>query len=205
MPRKKSSVRAKRPASIPSQPAEVDIGIRLRHARLTRRLKLRELADAAGCSESLLSKIENGKASPSFPTLRRILGVLGLTMGQLFVKAAEPGIVSRAGERQVLTVHPLRTGAGLKFEQLVPGDEGHLLEGAIQTIPPGTGCATPITHQGEEVGYVIEGTIELTVADQIYQLNAGDSYCFRSDLPHTHKNPGPNVARLIVVNTPPTF
>jgi quercetin dioxygenase-like cupin family protein len=173
---------------------------------VARRLKLRELAEKADCSESLLSKVENGRAMPSFGTLHRILGVLGLTMGQLFVKATEPpGVVFRANERPVLSVHPLRKGAGVKFEQLVPSDRGHLLEGSIQTITPGESRSPLITHEGEEVGYVIEGEIELTVGDNTYRLQAGDSYVFRSHLPHGHRNSGKGIARLIVINTPPTF
>jgi transcriptional regulator with XRE-family HTH domain len=207
MPRKKSALSADQ-QQIDNKPPAVDdhVGVRLRHARMTRRMTLRELAEKAGCSESLLSKIENGRALPSFGTLHRIIGVLGLTMGQLFVKTDGPfGIVSRAGERQALAFHPLRTSVGVIFEQLVPSNQGSLLEGSIQTIAPGAGGDTLITHAGEEVGYVIEGTIELTVDKTTYVLNAGDSCSFRSELPHGLRNPGPNPARVIVINTPPTF
>ncbi|TIV07124.1 MAG: helix-turn-helix transcriptional regulator, partial [Mesorhizobium sp.] len=47
------------------------LGTRLRLARQTRGMTLKTLATAANCSESLLSKIENGKASPSLPMLHR--------------------------------------------------------------------------------------------------------------------------------------
>lgn len=43
------------------------LGTRLKLARQTRGLTLKALSEAANCSESLLSKIENGKASPSCP------------------------------------------------------------------------------------------------------------------------------------------
>jgi transcriptional regulator with XRE-family HTH domain len=39
----------------------------LKLARQTRGLTLKALSEAANCSESLLSKLENGKASPSLP------------------------------------------------------------------------------------------------------------------------------------------
>ena len=55
----------------------VRLGARLRLARQMRGMTLKALADAANCSESLLSKIENGKASPSLPMLHRLVEALG--------------------------------------------------------------------------------------------------------------------------------
>jgi transcriptional regulator with XRE-family HTH domain len=185
---------------------EAHVGIRLRHARISLRMKLRELAEKADCSESLLSKLENGLSLPSFATLQRIIDALGLTMGQLFTAAPAPqSIVSRNGQRSVFPTHRLRPGPDIKLEQLIPYDPAHLLEGSIHLIAPGAGGSGAISHVGEEVFYVIEGAIELSVADETYTLNVGDSAYFRSELPHTYKNLGPETARIIVINTPPTF
>ncbi len=188
------------------RPAEaIQVGVRLRHARMTRRLTLRQLADRAECSESMVSKVENGRALPSLTTLHRICRVLDLTVGQLFGKANEPpGVLTRAGERAVLDMHPLRPNSGIKLEQLVPFDPKNLLEGSIHLIAPGSEMDF-ISHQGEEVAYVIEGAIELTVGETTYVVNEGDSAHFRSELPHGYRNPGPKPARVIVINTPPTF
>jgi uncharacterized cupin superfamily protein len=38
-----------------------------------------------------------------------------------------------------------------------------------------------------------------------YDLAQGDSFSFPSHLTHTYRNPGTNVARVLWVNTPPTF
>lgn len=187
-------------------PAEaIQVGVRLRHARMTRRLTLRQLAEKADCSESMVSKVENGRALPSLTTLHRICRVLDLTVGQLFGKTNKPpGVLTRAGERAVLDMHPLRPNSGIKLEQLVPFDPKNLLEGSIHLIAPGSGLDF-ISHQGEEVAYVIEGAIELTVGETTYVVNEGDSAHFRSELPHGYRNPGPKPARVIVINTPPTF
>ncbi len=183
----------------------IQVGVRLRHARLTRRLTLRQLADRAECSESMVSKVENGRALPSLTTLHRICRVLDLTVGQLFGKANDPpGVLTRAGDRAVLNMHPLRPNSGIKLEQLIPFDPKNLLEGSIHLIAPGSGLDL-ISHQGEEVAYVIEGVIELTVGEATYVVKAGDSAHFRSELSHGYRNPGPKAARVIVINTPPTF
>lgn len=190
---------------MPPAHEDVDVGVRLRHARMTRRLTLREVAEKAQCSESMVSKVENGRALPSLTTLHRICRVLGLTVGQLFAKSNEPpGVLTRAGERAVLDVHPLRPNSDIKSEQLIPFDPRNLLEGSILLIAPGS-APELVSHQGEEVGYVIEGTLEITVGETTYVASEGDSVHFRSDLPHGYHNPGPKPARVIVINTPPTF
>ena len=50
-----------------------------------------------------------------------------------------------------------------------------------------------------------EGTLELTIAGERYQLNAGDSFYFASELPHSYRNTGGGILRVLWVNTPPTF
>ena len=47
----------------------VELGERLRAIRVLRRLTLREVADAAGVSESFVSQLERGRSSASVATL----------------------------------------------------------------------------------------------------------------------------------------
>jgi quercetin dioxygenase-like cupin family protein len=59
-----------------------------------------------------------------------------------------------------------------------------------------------ITHQGETVGYVIEGQIELTIDTTSYTLSAGDSFFFKNHLTNSYRNTGAAPARILWVNTP---
>lgn len=119
---------------------EIRVGLRIRHARLNRGLRLREMAEQVGCSESLLSKIENDKLLPSLNVLHRISERLGLTVGQLLSKANEPQrIVSRAGERPMVNIDPLRRGYGLVMERLIPYHPSHLLQASIHVVEPDGG------------------------------------------------------------------
>jgi len=181
------------------------LGVKLRHARMTKGLRLRDLAEKAECSESMLSKIENGRAVPSLKTLYRIAEALDLTVGQLFAQPAEPnGLVSRGGERPIVHADPLRNGPGLTLERLIPYHQSHLLQGSIHNIAPG-GSGGLVSHEGEEVAYILEGEVEFLVGDEHFLLKAGDSICYRSEKPHGYRNGGAEHARLIVVNTPPSF
>ena len=91
------------------------------------------------------------------------------------------------------------------MERLIPYDASHLLQGNIHIVSPGGGSEGALSHDGEEVGFVIEGTLELTVGGETYLLQAEDSFSFRSRLPHSYRNPGTVRTRVIFINTPPSF
>ncbi len=52
---------------------------------------------------------------------------------------------------------------------------------------------------------MLEGILDLTVGEQVCRLKAGDTFFFPSETPHGYNNPGNRIARVIWVNTPPTF
>jgi len=187
-------------------PAPSRLSARLRLARQLRGMTLRAVADAAGCSESLLSKIENGKASPSLPMLHRLVQALDTNIGWMFEEVdGDEGIVFRRGSRPMIALDPLRRGEGISLERVIPYSPGHVLQCNIHHIEIGGESAGPIQHAGEEVGYVLSGEIELIVDEKSYRLAAGDSFVFRSELPHHYCNAGSEPASIFWVNTPPTF
>ena len=181
------------------------LGARLRHRRKLLGLTLSAVAKSAGCSESMISKIETDSVSPSLTMLRRVATALDTNVAKLFAEAASEGIVSRRGERPRIDTDSLRRGDAISLERLIPYQEGTLLQANIHIIGPGGQSDGLITHIGEEMGYLLEGALELTVDGRQYLLNPGDSFHFASDLPHGYRNPGPVEARVLWVNTPPTF
>ena len=104
-----------------------------------------------------------------------------------------------------MKVDPLRNGPGLTLERLIPYDKARLLQGSIHNLAPGGSGGGLVTHEGEEVAYIIEGQVELIIGEAKYLLNAGDSICYRSEIPHGYKNASSDPAKFIVVNTPPSF
>lgn len=181
----------------------IQIGTKLRFTRRLRSLTLKDVATAAGCSESLLSKIENGHASPSLKMLQRLTHTLGLTVGQLFAQQADPdNIVMRAATR--VSFDTEQGGRG-RVEPLAPHSGGHLLECHLHYVAPGSDSGGDIQHEGEEFGFVLDGEIELVVAGRRYIASAGDSFSYRSERPHSFRNNGSKEARVLWINTPPTF
>jgi transcriptional regulator with XRE-family HTH domain len=182
------------------------LSVRLRLARQLRGMTLKAVADAAGCSESLLSKVENGKASPSLPMLHRLAQALDTNIGWMFEEVdGDEGIVFRKGSRPIIMLDPLRRGEGISLERVIPYSTGHMLQCNIHHVEVEGESAGPIQHAGEEVGYVLAGEIELIVDGKHYRLAAGDSFVFRSELAHHYRNVGSERASIFWVNTPPTF
>ncbi|MER9228769.1 XRE family transcriptional regulator [Mesorhizobium sp. M0664] len=169
-------------------------------------MTLKRLAAAANCSESLLSKIENGKASPSLPMLHRLVEVLDTNIGWMFEQVDDDeAIVFRAGARPLIALDALRRGEGISLERIIPYSPGHLLQCNIHHIEAEGSSEGPIQHAGEEVGYVLAGRVELIVDGKCHALATGDAFVFRSELPHHYRNIGEERASIFWVNTPATF
>jgi transcriptional regulator with XRE-family HTH domain len=194
-------------AAAPLGLEELQVGAKLRHARRVRGLRLKELAERVGCSESMLSKVENEQVRPSLKMLHRLAQELDTSIGALFGRPSQDaGVVMRQADRPSIATSAFgRKGAGVRIECLLPDPVDKLLYASIHVVDPGGGSEGAIEHQGEEVGYVLEGEFELTVDGRTYLLRQGDSFFFPSKLPHGYRNPGTRPARVVWVNTPSTF
>jgi transcriptional regulator with XRE-family HTH domain len=183
------------------------IGVQLRRERRVRGLRLKDVSERAGLSQSLISKIENNKISPSLSTLHRLAKALETSVSALFVMDETiDHVVHRPNERPIAgKVQSMTEWDGIEAEIIVPFVKGRLLEGFVFRMQPGGHSGGTLRHDGEECGYVLEGQLELIVDGQSHLLSAGDSFFFRSDRPHAYRNPGKVKARVLWINTPPTF
>jgi len=176
------------------------LGVRVKHARLVAGLTMTQVAQRAHCSESLISKIESGQATPSLAMLHRIAVSLETNISALTTEEApDEGPISRSGER------PLINAGEISLEQIVLPRRGGLLQANIHIIPPGEASDGLIEHSGVEVGYVLEGSLELIVGGDRHLIYAGDAFTFTSQTPHGYQNVGTALARVLWVNTPATF
>ncbi|WP_199175992.1 cupin domain-containing protein [Telmatospirillum siberiense] len=176
----------------------------LRMSRHLQGMTMAQLALKVGCSESLISKIECDRVLPSLQLLHRLVQALGTNIASLMTGAGDKdGVIARAGERPVLVVTPSGRGRGLKLESL--SIDRALMQANIHIIAPGGGSNGAIQHEGEEVGYVLQGVVEMTIGERRFRLGVGDSFYFRSDHPHAYVNVGQEEARILWVNSPATF
>jgi transcriptional regulator with XRE-family HTH domain len=189
-------------------PKELRIGAKLKHARLLQGLTLKELADTVGCSESMLSKLENDKLASSIAFLHRLANALGTSIAELYSEDdnfSGPVHVFHANRRVHTVDDPESKSKGVRYERIVPIDRNGLLQALVHTIPAGAKSGGAISHAGEELGYIIEGELEVLVDGKSYVVGQGDLIFFPSSLPHGYYNKGDKVVRMLKVNTPPSL
>jgi transcriptional regulator with XRE-family HTH domain len=195
----------------------VELGSKLKEIRRGQGVTLQQIADQTGLSKSFVSQIETGSANPSIASLKKITDVLGVPLGALFTNSengngdlyaggASPGLdrgevrVVRRDRRKML-VEPGKKG---RMYLLTP-DLQRRLEVILGEEEPGNADEDWYSHVGEECGFVLEGRYEVSVGDQVFVLEAGDSISFPSHLPHKMRVLGDQPVRTIWVITPPSF
>lgn len=182
------------------------VGPRVRYLRHLHQMRLKDLAEKAGCSESLLSRIENGVVMPSLTTLHRICRAFDMNVAAL-LDPKEERICTIYGpdDRPRYTHTAAGEGDGSTAESMTPFASERMLEGLILDLPPGGPLCGPFQHHGEEVGYVVAGELELVVEGESYRVPKDYSFFFSSDRPHSYRAAGEKTCRIIWINTPPTF
>jgi transcriptional regulator with XRE-family HTH domain len=180
------------------------MGDRLRRERRAHGLSLRDLADRLGVSPSLISQVETGRAMPSVSTLYAIASELDVSLDDLLFDGRGP--TSRHGRRAsgpTFSLPPIpiqrsgdrkriRLASGVTWERLTssstPGvDFLHVIYDVGGASSP---ADTSQRHDGHEWGYVISGTLQVTIGFDEYVLGPGDAVSIDSSVPHRLANIG---------------
>ncbi|MFD1911234.1 helix-turn-helix domain-containing protein [Halodurantibacterium flavum] len=184
---------ASAPAAQPPQ-----FGGRIRELRRRAGMTLQALADEAGISVGFLSQVERDKATPSLATLAGLAGALGVGVNWFIAAPRAADAVTRAGERTRFSI----ADSSLGYERLDTHLPGGTLSSLIVHLP--VGYASEVSrHTGEEMIFVLEGTIRQTLGEAVILLGPGDSFHFMGDTPHSFANAGEGPARLLWTGTSP--
>ena len=138
---------------------------------------------------------------PSLLALHQVAAALGTTAQELLQpsNSAEVSLVRGDSTR----CYELGEGTTACF--LVEG-QGHQLETNVITAQPGAESGCQLAHDGEEMIYVLQGSISVMLRDhEPVVLSMGDAYTYPASMPHEWHNVGDGIARFLFVNTPPTF
>jgi transcriptional regulator with XRE-family HTH domain len=173
------------------------IGPKLRELRLQQRLSMQQLADRADVSAAAIHKIERSGMVPTITTLLKLAGALDRPVSYFVEEDAEesgPVVFTAAANRN--SVYTSHQGIDLSG---ISGPYGRFfVAGAIATVVPGADSGpNPMEHPGEELVFVLDGTLEFTVEDQPFRLQKGDAIHFRTDRRHQWRNPGNKDAKAV--------
>ena len=182
---------------------EYSFGEKIRIIRERKQITLRQVAEAAGISESMVSQIERNKVSPSIDTLLSVVDYLGIDIDYLFSDYKKSGkvMITRRNKGNIL-----KSESSI-YSQLcsIPGTENSApVEAVWLEIESGREKGNiEYGHPGSEIGIIIEGEGSLAYGTDEYTLSGGDSISFSSDIPHILKNTGKETLRAIWILSPP--
>lgn len=184
------------------------VGERIRAARESAGMSIRELGRRIDVSASHVSQVERGLASFSVRALYNVVSTLGISMDSLFEEAVtetgepivpleeavataqstpldEAGIVLRGNARPAI-----RLKSGPRWERLTPRaeDGAEFIEVVYDSAPGAKPPEDFIRHGGREYGVIVSGTLNAQVGFSQAQMHAGDSIAFDSSIPHRFWN-----------------
>lgn len=183
----------------------VEVAARLKQIREKFGLSQRELAKRAGVTNSTISLIEQNRVSPSVSSLKKVLDGIPMSLAEFFTyDVAEPARPSPFFPQN--SMPDISSGEGLRFLLVGHGLKGRQMCMMREIYEAGADTGHDmLTHQGQECGVVVNGSIELTVGDESRVLQAGDSFYYDSSLPHRFRNLSDDPCEIITANSPPTF
>lgn len=170
---------------VPERSLERALGNQIRAVRRQHDLSVADLAAAAGISNGMLSKIENGATSASLSTLQAIAGVLQVPLSSLFASFEERQDCSFVPAGRGLTIERRGTKVGHVYQLL-----GHVLRGdtAVEpyliTLRENAAAHTGFRHAGVEFLYMLSGSVDYRHGSEVYHLAPGDSLLFDSGALH---------------------
>jgi transcriptional regulator with XRE-family HTH domain len=179
----------------------VELGERIRAIRQLRRRTLKEIATAAGISESFLSQLERGRTNATIATLQRLSGALGIEVSDLFNSGSSRPRVLRRETREFVE------WGSLGRKALLTPKPFHSLEVVVARFEPGGSTGDePYTHgDSEELLIVVEGGVHVQLGTEIHDVSAGDSVHYQSSTPHRVSNPYHETAEVLFVISPPSY
>ena len=168
------------------EPRIAEVARRIRALREDADLTMQEMAEAANLTVAEYAALEAGENDPSFTTLYRCADKLGVDIIDLLT-GQSPHLtgysVVRAGEGL-----SMKRRAGFEYLHLAPNFKHKLAEPFVVTAPYSEAEQNaPISlsrHDGQEIDYVLSGTLRFAHDGHIEELNAGDTVFYDSSHGH---------------------
>jgi len=177
----------------------MDIGKKIKELRLQNDLTLEDLASRSELTKGFLSQLERNLTSPSISTLEDILEALGTNLSEFFHEDEEEQIVFSTKDFFVDKKDEYQ------IEWIVPNAQKNEMEPILLTLPPHGTSPEMVSHQGEEFGYVLKGTVTLVRDGKKYKLKAKETFYLNGKKSHYLYNHGNSEALVLWITTPPMF
>jgi transcriptional regulator with XRE-family HTH domain len=162
--------------------------------------RISELAARTDLTAGFLSQIENNQISPSLNSLQSIATALQVPMFY-FLQNSQPHPIVRVAERPKLYFSDSHMG----YDLLAPELTRQMLPMLIRMEPGARRIVMPFSKPTEQWFFVLQGRLEITVADDTHLLEKGDSIYFDGDLLREFCPAGDEELITICCMTPPAL
>ena len=161
------------------------IGHQVRAFRNQQDMTAADCAKQASLSPAMLSKIENGNASPSLATLHSLSRALNVPLTGFFRRFEEQRGVCYTPAGQGVVIERRGSRVGHLYELLGHGIGKQLaMAPHLVTLTDESEEFPLFQHTGIEFIYMLEGEVVYQHADEQFRLHPGDSLFFEADVPH---------------------
>ena len=177
-----------------------NIGKKIRKIRGDQAMTMQEVADNAGVSKGLISRIENMRTVPSLPVLINIIKALNTDINDFFsdIDSGNSGKIF-IQRQQDLSGYTKEDATGFRYFDIINQPMGDLvMQATLLELEPGSNRKQLVTN-GFEFKYVLAGEVEYRIEKDSYFLQQGDSLFFDARLPHVPINNGTEKAVLLVI------
>jgi transcriptional regulator with XRE-family HTH domain len=174
------------------------MSIKLKLLRVQANLTLEDLARTVEMTRGYLSKIERGLATPSIGVALKLANALNVSVEELFGDAGQRDAVEITRATTSKT-NPEVRGA----PRVVAGSSpDHRMLAVILKPGEAKGRRHPMSrHQGEELLFVLMGSVGLQLADRKEWLGPGDCAHFNCAIPHKITAGSDDAEVLIVISS----
>jgi XRE family transcriptional regulator, regulator of sulfur utilization len=177
------------------------IGAKLRLKRKQAGLTLAAAAAQAGISLSSLSRMERSEQSITVIELIAFGAIYHCEATDFFLTDdVQPVKLTRRHER----VRSIRnnTSEGPVLQERLINAANVRMGASVIFVPAKGGSGGPLTDDADEMLVVIDGSLRVTVAGTIVDLDLGDTVYYDADQPHEWVNPDERPCTFLMVNCP---
>lgn len=179
---------------------EEQIGNKIKNLRNQNGLTQQELADRSDLTKGFISQVERGLTAPSVATLADIIECLGSNLTDFFNEEEDTQIVFKPED----CFEKVDKDEN-KTLWLVPTAQKNQMEPILVTLKPRISQPFDKPHEGEEFGYVLEGSVKLSFGEKVYTVEQGDSFYYPATKRHKLEAAGRKEAKVLWISNPPSF
>ena len=177
-----------------------DIGQKIREIRLSKGLKLKEVAELTGLSQGFLSQVETSKSSVTLQSISKIADALEVSRAYFFENEEKPTAkIEIDKEKTESKSHFNFHNSSFVYQSLSKKLENPLFEPMLVVLMPTDEEVNASIHNGQEFVYVLEGTLTVIIEDEKVQLEKGESFHINSTTLHTWFNNTTQPVKLLYI------